>query len=225
MNIGIISSDRFVVKQIERELDSVVKKYIIQKYGTFNSYMNHRRNFEMDCLFIDVDLEGWLENSREIATDFKNVKIIFVGSNLEDSYKVYEVEHIAFVYKDRLDYLDNAIRSFLWAYKYNDEDYVRYSWKNTIYVQKARDIIYFERDKRKTIIHLVDGTERITYKHVDDFMEELDDSFIRVHNSFLLNSRYFKSYTREKVKMINDALIPISRKYSKDFRNRFLDCL
>ncbi|MGN1277736.1 MAG: LytR/AlgR family response regulator transcription factor, partial [Floccifex sp.] len=130
-----------------------------------------------------------------------------------------------FVYKDRLDYLDNAIRSFLWEYENNDEDYVRYSWKNTIYIQKKRDIIYFERDKRKTIIHLIDGTERITYKHIDDFMEELDDSFVRVHNSFLLNSRHFKSYTREKVKMSNDALIPISRKYAKDFRNRFLDCL
>ena len=46
-------------------------------------------------------------------------------------------------------------------------------------------------------------------------------SFIRCHNSYIVNINYIAKLYREHVILKNDKSIPISRKYSKKIRERF----
>ena len=108
MNVGIISKDHLFLNKVSEKIDVLLDKYIIQKYSTFDSFLKNRRNFDIDCIFIDLSLENWLEKSKVIKDKFQNIGIVFVSDDLHDSYKVYEVEmkyvplHI--LYKNRVNH-------------------------------------------------------------------------------------------------------------------------
>ena len=216
MNVGIISKDHLFLNKVSEKIDVLLDKYIIQKYSTFDSFLKNRRNFDIDCIFIDLSLENWLEKSKVIKDKFQNIGIVFVSDDLHDSYKVYEVEHISFIFKEDLSYVEQALK--LCENRFQNEKFVHFSWKSTLIVQKAKDILYFERDKRRTIIHMINGETWTTYKHIDDFEEEVKDDFIRIHVSFLVNRNHFKTFTRDKVQLVDGTVVPISRKYIKPFK-------
>ena len=88
-------------------------------------------------------------------------------------------------------------------------------------VQKTKDVLYFERDKRRTIIHMKNGETWITYKHIDDFEKEVIEDFIRIHVSFLVNRNHFKTVTRDKIQLVDGTYVPISRKYMKQFKGMY----
>ena len=216
MNVGIISKDHLLLNEISDKVDTLLDTSIIQKYSTFDGFLKNRRNFCIDCIFIDLSLENWLEKSKEIKEKFQNIGIVFVSDDLHDSYKVYEVEHISFIFKEDLSYVEQALK--LCENRFQNEKFVYFSWKSTLIVQKAKDILYFERDKRRTIIHMINGETWTTYKHIDDFEEEVKDDFIRIHVSFLVNRNHFKTFTRDKVQLVDGTVVPISRKYIKPFK-------
>ncbi len=216
MNVGIISKDHLFLNKVSEKIDVLLDKYIIQKYSTFDSFLKNRRNFDIDCIFIDLSLENWLEKSKVIKDKFQNIGIVFVSDDLHDSYKVYEVEHISFIYKEDLSYIEQALR--LCENRFQNEKFIHFSWKSTMIVQKTKDVLYFERDKRRTIIHMINGETWTTYKHIDDFEEEVKDDFIRIHVSFLVNRNHFKTFTRDKVQLVDGTVVPISRKYIKPFK-------
>ena len=216
MNVGIISKDHLLLNKISEKVDTLLDSSIIQKYSTFDSFLKNRRNFDIDCIFIDLSLENWLEKSKVIKDKFQNIGIVFVSDDLHDSYKVYEVEHISFIYKEDLSYIEQALR--LCENRFQNEKFIHFSWKSTMIVQKTKDVLYFERDKRRTIIHMINGETWTTYKHIDDFEEEVKDDFIRIHVSFLVNRNHFKTFTRDKVQLVDGTVVPISRKYIKPFK-------
>ena len=216
MNVGIISKDHLFLNKVSEKIDVLLDKYIIQKYSTFDSFLKNRRNFDIDCIFIDLSLENWLEKSKVIKDKFQNIGIVFVSDDLHDSYKVYEVEHISFIYKEDLSYIEQAL--ILCENRFQNEKFIHFSWKSTMIVQKTKDVLYFERDKRRTIIHMINGETWTTYKHIDDFEEEVKDDFIRIHVSFLVNRNHFKTFTRDKVQLVDGTVVPISRKYIKPFK-------
>ena len=146
----------------------------------------------------------------------QNIGIVFVSDDLHDSYKVYEVEHISFIFKEDLYYVEQALK--LCENRFQNEKFIHFSWKSTMIVQKTKDVLYFERDKRRTIIHMINGETWTTYKHIDDFEEEVIEDFIRIHVSFLVNRNHFKTFTRDKVQLVDGTVVPISRKYIKPFK-------
>ena len=216
MNVGIISKDHLLLNKISEKVDTLLDSSIIQKYSTFDGFLKNRRNFCIDCIFIDLSLENWLEKSKEIKEKFQNIGIVFVSDDLHDSYKVYEVEHISFIFKEDLSYVEQALK--LCENRFQNEKFVYFSWKSTMIVQKTKDVLYFERDKRRTIIHMINGETWTTYKHIDDFEEEVKDDFIRIHVSFLVNRNHFKTFTIDKVQLVDGTVVPISRKYIKPFK-------
>ena len=66
MNVGIISKDHLLLNKISEKVDTLLDSSIIQKYSTFDGFLKNRRNFCIDCIFIDLSLENWLEKSKEI---------------------------------------------------------------------------------------------------------------------------------------------------------------
>ena len=101
------------------------------------------------------------------------------------------------------------------------ETFFVYQSPTRIYKERISDIIYFERDKRKTMVHMMDGTEYTTYKHIDEFEKTVSDDFMRIHFSYLVNLQYVKEYHRNHLFLSDDSFVPISRKYEKGVKEYF----
>ena len=82
------------------------------------------------------------------------------------------------------------------------------------------DIIYVEGDGPYSHFHLKNDTIK-TARTLKSIVPELNDAFVRIHKSFLLNRRYLKGFTSEKAILHNDAQLPVSRTGYKNLCNLF----
>ena len=95
------------------------------------------------------------------------------------------------------------------------------SGKGTINI-KLRDILYIESSGRKAIVHLP-GIKHEVYRQMNDFEDELGNSFFRVHRGYLVNMRHIKGYSRSEVQVDNgDVLIMSKYKYA-DFIRAYME--
>lgn len=73
------------------------------------------------------------------------------------------------------------------------------------------DILYVESLDNYVKIHLNDE-QIITKEKISGLEQRLPDNFLRIHRSFLVNTSFVQSFTREKVR-IHSKELPISRTY------------
>lgn len=75
-------------------------------------------------------------------------------------------------------------------------------------------VVYFSGEGRKVLIHQR-GKEEVTfYGKISDVAEVLKEChFIRCHQSYLLNQRFIKNYSKTEIELSNGECIPVSRKY------------
>lgn len=85
------------------------------------------------------------------------------------------------------------------------------------------DIYFIKAEGNYCSIFMED--RRIAIRHsIKSFAESLpEDKFIRVHRSYLINSKYIQSIDfSDNVVYLNEEQIPIGRNYKKDFKTRML---
>jgi DNA-binding LytR/AlgR family response regulator len=186
--------------------------------------LEYIKTHQVDLLFLDInmpeltgiDLAGFLTSGQ---------KIIFTTAYSEYALESYNYHTI--------DYLLKPIvfRRFMQAMlkvqqlmntNENEEnlaippinDLFVKSGKEMIKISK-RDILYIEGLKEYVAIYT---RERriITYKRMKELEQSLAFPFIRVHNSYLINSDHIEKIGQNEV-CINKQLIPIGQTYRKDF--------
>jgi len=80
---------------------------------------------------------------------------------------------------------------------------------------RMEDILYFEGEKE--YVRLVTTTERILiYRRLKEIQEQLTLPFIRVHNSYIVNTRQISKIQDNHI-YIAGKQIPLSEKFKSDF--------
>lgn len=73
------------------------------------------------------------------------------------------------------------------------------------------EIEYIMSEKRKIIIFKKDGQSDF-YMKLDEIEEMLDASFLRCHQSFLVNMRYIDQFEEDGIILKSGSFVPVSRK-------------
>jgi two-component system, LytTR family, response regulator len=82
------------------------------------------------------------------------------------------------------------------------------------------EIIYCQANGAYTFLYMNDGSKIVATKTLSHFQEQLENSFFRVHNSFLINLAFVKEYQRNDggyVLMSNNAKLEVSKRKRKEF--------
>ncbi|MCH2225567.1 MAG: LytTR family transcriptional regulator DNA-binding domain-containing protein [Crocinitomicaceae bacterium] len=91
---------------------------------------------------------------------------------------------------------------------------------------RVEDIVYCQADSNYTDLHLVDGKKRKVSKPLKMYAECLySKSFVRIHQSYLVNSRYMKKLSKDKSPSLflsTGISIPVSRSGKKELLKLFL---
>ena len=72
------------------------------------------------------------------------------------------------------------------------------------------DICYVESENVHVAVHTVSGVYRSRIS-LAKFAEQLDETFIKVHRSYIVGLKYVKRISRTDITMLNGDLVPISR--------------
>ena len=228
MKVGFVSKDTEMIKVFKTKINKMLPLDSLF-YTTFHSIRTicteTLLNGNFVALFIDTDTkEDIISFVKKCNENCCALKIIFFGSDIENVYKYYEVDHLAFLNKNDYEpYIDHVIVKIIQHMQDFEKKYILVHWKNLVYVLENKDVLYVERDKRRTLVHTIYGDVYTTYQHLDEFIDNLGKTFLRVHFSYIVNTQFVREYYRNHLVLADDVFIPVSRKYGKTIHDYFSD--
>ena len=199
-------------------------------------------NYKPEIVFLDINMPEM--NGFELLEklSWKNFSLIFTTAHQEYALKALKINAIDYLLKP-IDYKDlqaavNRIKVRIADNEISQNEFDYAKLLNTINIYHRKkivinsksgvesidlpEIVCFESMSNYTHIYLNNNRKIMTSKILKDFEVQLcsvDDNFMRVHNSFIINlhkvSRYLKE--QEVIVMLNDQKIPLSKSRKEAF--------
>lgn len=199
-----------------------------QKYGyelKLDKYLDPTQLAKIDVskyqvAFLDIDMPKM--DGIELGTSLKDLSqhmdIIFV-SNCEDRvFDAFVVNPFGFVRKSSfLKDVDSVVKLYIAALK-KKEDSPRFevSYNGEIYNINIHDIVYIESVRDCQYIHLPKQEIKL-YQNMNKLEEIFSPyGFLRVHQGYIVNYRYIAKIGKESLTLLDDTILPISRRKRKE---------
>jgi two-component system response regulator AgrA len=215
-----------VVKTYEEELN--FKDFNVLTFNNSADVISYVKNsIEKNIYILDIDLneeKNGLKLGREIRKlDQYSGEMIFVTNHVELSFKVfqYKLRVVTFINKNL--HLESQLKESLLIAteilnKQEDEEQKKLLIKigTEIFNIPLKDIIYIEtiKNSRKVILYSTNTMVEF-YSTLKALMNSLDDNFIQVHKTNIVNKKYIKNVYKHSnnsyVEMVTGEMFPVSR--------------
>ena len=104
--------------------------------------------------------------------------------------------------------------------KQNDEKRVTIMCRNHKQIFYLDEILYLESRAHRTMIHTYEG-EEVCRDKISDLEQRMGDTFVRCHQSFLVNMKYIRRIENESFNLENGEEISISKRRYVETKNRY----
>lgn len=185
---------------------------------------NFINNNPIDLLFLDISMP--IENGFDLLNYFpkRDFQVVFVTAHEEYAINAIRVGAIDYILKPILiSELRVAVESVKKQFSTNEE--VEISNKITLSYEGGKsiidlsDILYIKGDDNISTIYLTKKRKITISKTLKYFEDLLNSNFIRIHKSYILNSKFASRIISKEVHFIeleDGTQLPISRRnYSK----------
>lgn len=225
IKVVICDDDKNIRNQIYNYLEEFEGynqcKFDIKTFSTGEEMIKSSAMEECELLFLDIEM-GVL-NGIKLSHMIREqqgrdeLQIIFVSAYDQYMRDMFEVRPFNYLSKPfTKKKFDDTLEKFLRLYKKSSSIFT-FKIDREIYRFPYREILYFESSKRKIILHTKENTKDF-YGKLDELESELkENSFFRIHQSYLVNPMYIRAYSCNRVTLINGLEIPVSQKYKKVF--------
>ncbi|WP_285399611.1 LytTR family DNA-binding domain-containing protein [Lysinibacillus sp. fls2-241-R2A-57] len=189
--------------------------------------ISHMKKTEFDLFILDIEFPNTtgIELAEIIRQNNLNVPIIFLTNYreyMEDVFKVQTFDYIIKpVTKENLfPVLDRVMR-----YLDVGEERFIFSYNKKSHSLKLNELVYFEKNRRQVIIHTLNEVY-VSNMSTTTILPKLNDYFVQVHTSFIVNVKYIKEIGNNflilKRDNNNSIEVPMSRKYKETARDKIL---
>lgn len=186
----------------------------IKQYPKAEAFLfDYEEEKDFDILLLDIEMSEvtGIELAKIVRRDSLTVQIIFVTGFYEyfsDGFDVSALHYLIKPVDERKLYpvLDKAVNNL----KYHQRSVLLTTSDADIKVSLA-DILYVEAENVYIVVHTMQGNYR-TRISLAKFAEQLDETFFKVHRSFVVGLKYVKKITKTEITMLNGDIVPISRK-------------
>lgn len=168
-------------------------------------------NRDMDILLLDIEMGemSGLELARRLRQYGAGMQIVFLTGYMEYIAEGYDVEALHYLLKpvtqERLSQVLNRAAERIST----RERMLRLELADGVARLPLHEIRYLEVLRNYTTVH---GQEDYSVKRcLHDLEEELDDSFYRIHRSFIVNLRFVRRVTRTEVTLKDGSVLPLAR--------------
>lgn len=174
------------------------------------TFLEH--NLEVTKNTYDDDKEDGISAARRIRTYDKNVRIIYVTSHESYMRESFEVRPFQFLVKPVIDKIMEKCFKSVYEDINSEDFYFRYSYQRMNHKVPIKDILYFESNKRKIFIVTEQEILELYGKlnEIEETLKTCKISFLRVHQSFLVNYKHISGQSYDSVVMDNGQKISIS---------------
>ena len=167
-----------------------------------------------DVIFLDIEIgdEDGITVARRIRKIDKKVLIVYVTSYENYMMESFEIRPFRFLVKPVSE--EQMEHCFQAAYEdvSSSDSYFRYSYQRISHKIPIGEILYFESNRRKVKIITEKGSFEF-YGKLNDIEKSLEQSkatFLRVHQSFLVNYKHIERLGYDFIVLNNGKRISIS---------------
>ena len=186
----------------------------IKQYVKAESFLfDYEEEKDFDILLLDIEMSEvtGIELAKVVRKDNLAVQIIFVTGFYEyfsDGFDVSALHYLIKPVDERklCPVLDKAVQNL--AYRQRS---VLVTTSDADVKVLLADILYVEAENVYVVVHTKRGNYR-TRMSLAKFIEQLDETFFKVHRSFVVGLKYVKKITKTEITMVNGDIVPISRK-------------
>ena len=186
----------------------------VKQYRKAEDFLfDYEEEKDFDILLLDIEMSEvtGIELAKIVRKDSLTVQIIFVTGFYEyfsDGFDVSALHYLIKPVDERklCPVLDKAVQNLA----YRQRSVLVITSDADVKISLV-DILYVEAENVYVIVHTKQGNYR-TRMSLAKFVEQLDETFFKVHRSFVVGLKYVKKITKTEITMINGDILPISRK-------------
>ncbi len=182
-----------------------------------------------DLIYLDIEMAhiDGIKTARFLRS--QNIPSLLIYISAHDTYfeQLFEVEPFRFMSKpiNRQKFYDY----FHAAYKkiQNNSQFFTFGFHQKYMKLPVSEILYFESRGRDILIHTITTTHRFLGRldEIEICADKHNWNFIRVHQSYLINSYHISSLSLANVSLSNGCSLPVGPKFQKALRSKYFQIL
>ena len=220
LNIAICDDDDLIAHQMESVLHNIGNEENV-KIDTDVFYSGNDLVREIssgkkfDLIYMDIQMENGdgITAAKNIRKKDEDAMIIFISSYDRYVMELFRLDVFSFIRKpiDR----DSFVQIFLEANQRicSRNHFFSFKYKSQEYKVLCKEILYFESKARQINIYVRDGNKYVFNGKLSEVEKGLSSgkvTFLRIHQSYLVNYLLIKSRSKSNVTLINGEVLPIS---------------
>ena len=203
INIGICDDELSVLRAITKITEASIINCGIaaeisvatQKQSViYDAIQNH----QIDVLFLDVDFNNNGKNGIEFALELREInkdfKLIFITSHFEYVMLSFKCKTFDYIIKPvDISKISTVLKRLNKDLSSSELGLLKI---NKDYTVRSKDILFIERNKSKATVYTKDSTYE-TCSSLNSIQQDLPDSFVRVHRSYIVNKEQITKIDKE----------------------------
>ena len=185
----------------------------VKRYSSAKAFLfDYSAEKDFDILLLDIEMPemSGVALAKAVRRENATVQIVFITGYYEYFSDGFDVSALHYLIKpvdaEKLfPVLDRAVNNL----QYRQRAVLVTSPDGDVKVSLA-DICYVESENVHVAVHTVSGVYRSRIA-LAKFAEQLDETFIKVHRSYIVGLKYIKKISRNDITMLNGDVLPISR--------------
>ena len=208
-----------IKKYVSNFFSSKKAEYEIKEYTSGDELigsLKEEKN-QINLVFLDIEMPGinGLEVKNILCDDEKVERIVFVSNHINVMQDAFGMKVMGFIVKPIT--VDSINKWLTHVYNVYSQA-VRVDFGNNRV--RATEISYIQADGNYTKIALNDGTvSDLMHVSIINWIDELGDSFVRCHKSFLVNMDYILKIKYKELVLTNGVVLPVGRKYYNELKD------
>lgn len=185
----------------------------LRQYADAGAFLfDYSEEKDFDVLLLDVEMPGMngIELAKTVRRENDAVQIVFITGYYEYFGDGFDVSALHYLIKPvdekKLCAVLNRAAEHL---AYRQRSVLLSTTEGNVKVPLA-DILYAEAQNVYVVVHTTHGTYR-TRTSLGNFSAQLDETFFKVHRSYVAGLKHVRKITRTDVTMADGGTIPISR--------------
>ena len=231
MIIGICEDDATFREELRKKIEQRQPPELTFEIYEFSSGEAMRKSMlKFDLVFLDVELgegETGIVLAGYLQTTLPDVIVVFVSGYTKYVSSAFHLKAFQFLLKPLDETLfQEELERCIHQYRMS-HDVFCIPQNGEIIEIEMKDIVYIQSEKRKLLIHDRQGRTYEMYGKIDEQETNLTAHyFIRVHKSYIVNSRYILSIKNDAVSLCGKKngetiVAPISRRCKSQVKERY----
>lgn len=203
----------YVAALIEKWARAAGTGLTIEQYASAEAFLfayEEEPSFDVLCLDIEMGNMSGVELAKKLRQSGAGLQIVFITGYMEYIAEGYDVEALHYLLKPVTEEKLEAVLNRAAERLKTRERTLLLTLPDGAVRLPLYEIRYLDVLKNYVTVH---GKEAYSVKRtLNDLERELDDSFYRIHRSYIVNMRFIRKISRTEVILKDGTALPLSRK-------------